>query len=221
MKEILILATNLGFRYGQSWLWQDLNFEAQAGEILWLQGENGAGKTTLFKLLAGLLYPGLGDLEIKPQARPMLYLPAKGLGFNLDLSAQENFETDLYLQAYNGRNLNLDLKIIFEQLQISKTDQTRPLATLSCGQQQKVLLGKLLINPAKTWLLDEPFNFLDPEGIMLLQDLLKNHRAQGGLVILSQHALNQHASLISLYDRVISLCSLATSPVLMKQAEAP
>lgn len=58
---------------------------------------------------------------------------------------------------------------------------------LSQGQKRRVALSRLVLSPAKLWVLDEPYVAMDEGGIKLLADLLANHLADGGLAVLTSH----------------------------------
>jgi ABC-type transport system involved in cytochrome c biogenesis ATPase subunit len=60
-------------------------------------------------------------------------------------------------------------------------------AQLSGGQQQRVALARLLINPARLWILDEPLTALDVEGVSLMESMIIEHREAGGSVIFTTH----------------------------------
>ena len=65
--------------------------------------------------------------------------------------------------------------------------QTVPVRYLSAGQKRRVGLAKLVLRKMPLWLLDEPITSLDEDGQELLRDLIKRHRAEGGLVIVASH----------------------------------
>ena len=59
--------------------------------------------------------------------------------------------------------------------------------TLSAGQQQRVALARLLLSPARLWVLDDPFTTLDVRGVTQLEAMLHDHAAQGGSVLVTTH----------------------------------
>ena len=69
------------------WALSDINFEVKKGEVVGFIGSNGAGKSTLLKIIAGVMKPTKGSLEIFGNICPMIEL---GAGFDMDLTAKEN-----------------------------------------------------------------------------------------------------------------------------------
>lgn len=156
-----------------------VNFELQAGEVLFLRGENGAGKSTLLKTLLGLHKHYEGKFHFLIPDKDIQYLPQLGnLHFHLPLTLQDMLDSTDHapLSLLNG----LDLK--------------KKWNTASGGERQKILLAAVLGKKPRLLVLDEPFNHVDKESIQILEDalgqFLKDH-PESSLIIVSHRAFIQ------------------------------
>ena len=176
---------------GEKLLVQDLSLVIQGGEVVHLAGSNGSGKTSLMRCLAGLLPPEQGQITWNDWA---LNAPASGyftdllyLGHSLALKAALTIEENLNFYArLRGRRPNAELRKPLSALQIDAYLQ-QPVAQLSAGQQRKTMLARLQLEPARIWLLDEPFVALDETSRQWLVAAIERFAAAGGLVIFTSH----------------------------------
>lgn len=107
LKEYLIRVAKRQLFYDEFWALTDVSFEVKKGEVFGLIGLNGAGKSTLLKLVAGVLKPTMGTVEVKGTIAPLIEL---GAGFDQDLTAKEN----VYM---NGAVLGYDAKYMKSRYQ--------------------------------------------------------------------------------------------------------
>ena len=146
-----------------------------------VEGSNGSGKTTLLRCLAGMVPDYEGRIS-RVGAAPMLISHNDGVSGRL--TAIEN------LQWYAAlRGLKQGLGTIMDGLKtmgLMGFERT-PCGLLSAGQRRRVMLTRLLLEPADLWLLDEANAALDAAGLKLLQGLYQRHFGLGGIVILSTH----------------------------------
>lgn len=188
----MLAASNLSCIRGTQTLFTDLSLQLDAGQWLYLQGENGAGKTSLLRILAGLSLPVAGTVTwrnspINKQRSDyhaeMLYLGHQA-SLKEDLTLTENLHS---LLAMDG------LKVTDAAIRNALTDmglakrQHLPARVLSAGQKRRGLLARLLLRPARLWILDEPFNALDVSAVNALQNCLKAHLHNNGMIILTSH----------------------------------
>ncbi len=173
----------------QQLIFRNLGFSLGLGSALILSGNNGSGKTTLLKAIAGLCRQNSGEI---------LWNNEDIQNFYPEFSADVN---------YIGHKNFLKPKLtVWQNLsfyaQISDTEVLLPAAIkyfaleeilkkptyqLSSGWQKKVILAKLLYNPAAIWLLDEPTVNLDKPTKELLFNLVSTRIKEGGIVIIATH----------------------------------
>jgi len=177
---------------GERVVFAGLDFAAGPGEALVLLGPNGSGKSSLLRLMAGLLTPAAGALlwdgvpvteDAEGHAGRTHYVghhdaikPVLTVGENLRFWARLHApETADALAASALARLGL------EHL------AGVPGKLLSAGQKRRLNLARLLAAPAPLWLLDEPTTALDRASVKVLEAVLAEHRASGGIVIVSTH----------------------------------
>lgn len=185
-------ARALACRRGGRLLFRDLALELPAGRGLWLRGRNGRGKTSLLRLAAGLGMPAAGELHWGGEpihrsarfARERVWLGHQN-ALKDDLSAAESLRFVARLQGrrHDARSIAAALEAAGIAAQAK-----RPVRTLSQGQRRRVALARLALEDAPgLWLLDEPFDALDSDGIRWLVGLLAAHLARGGSLMFASH----------------------------------
>lgn len=188
----MLAASNLSCIRGNQTLFKNLSLQLNAGQWLYLQGENGAGKTSLLRILAGLALPAEGQVlwqntpidEQRSQFhRDLLYI-GHHASLKEDLTLTENLRS---LMRMDGIRVSDEaLKDALARMGLAKR-QHLPARVLSAGQKRRGLLARLLLRPARLWLLDEPFNALDVSAIADLQHCLKAHLDNDGMIVLTSH----------------------------------
>ena len=193
--------------YGFLWALKDLNFDLSAGEFAALLGPNGAGKTTLLKVVAGLISPTHGTIELNgarftganglSRADIGLLTPAGHLYENLTLRENLQFFTSLYQQKQDAASI--DAALAHVELGARGDDYA---STLSSGMKCRLSIAKWnLLQPALL-LLDEPYGVLDGSGVDLLENFLKAHCRKGNIVIMASHHVSR---VLKICDRAIIL----------------
>jgi NitT/TauT family transport system ATP-binding protein len=198
-------------------VFEALSFEARSGEFLSIVGPSGCGKTTLLHLIAGLLEPSAGKLEL-PQTprvamvfqRPTL-IPWRSVLQNASFGAQC---AGLELEPKAARQL-------LERMRLGDRLEALP-HQLSEGMKQRVNLARALLIEPDILLLDEPFSSLDVQTRRELQrDLLELWRSRSMTIIHVSHNLEDVAAMA---DRVLVLSSrpcrvLANHPIEVAQSK--
>lgn len=176
-------------------LFENLDFDLAEGQVLQVHGSNGSGKTTLMRILCGLNDSYEGTIkwygqDIEEQAAgffsSLLYIGHR-VGVSKVLNPIENLRWSCsLLQSVSDEQIMEALKEVglrgFEE---------SPCYTLSAGQQQRVSLARLIISPARLWVLDEPFTTLDSKGVAQLEQLLdRQAKAGGSVMVTTHHSLN-------------------------------
>jgi heme exporter protein A len=188
----LLLATDLACSRGERQLFAGVGFSVEAGEWLHVKGANGSGKTTLLRTLVGLAPADAGriawcgrDIGDDPDGyrQDVAYLghpPA----VKDDLTAAENLGVAMEIDGVPVDDAALDAALRRMDL-----DERRDLRArqLSAGQRRRLLLARLLLRPARLWILDEPFAPLDAASIELLGTLMQAHLDRGGIGVVTSH----------------------------------
>jgi heme exporter protein A len=176
-----IVARQLACRRGNRRLFAGVDLTLARGTVTWLRGANGSGKTSLMRILAGLSRPESGTVE---RDGDFLYV-AHGNALKDDLKLVEavTFLARLHglPQAPERAARALDTLGIASRAHAF-------VRTLSQGQRRRGALARLALDDApRAWLLDEPFDALDTDGIARLGELIQAHAARGGCVLLTSH----------------------------------
>ena len=160
-------------------VFQPVSFTLRAGNLLLITGDNGCGKTTLIRLLAGVLQPSQGSIELT--ASDKLYV-GHLLGIKDDLSVVENVD---FMRQFIGTTSETTAKIV-KSVGLRRV-AAQPARTLSAGQRKRCALTRLLLSDARLWLLDEPYSNLDRQGMTMLDGMLHRHLEAGGACALTTH----------------------------------
>ncbi len=184
---------------GERLLFRRLELNLAAGQWLHVRGANGRGKTTLLRVIAGLSQPDEAEQSDDPAEilwngvsitdnrhlylQEMLFMGHR-YAVKEELSGFENLRFTLALDQ--KKYSDVDLMTALSQVGL-KGREHLPVRDLSEGQKKRILLARLVLRRAKLWILDEPFNALDVDGVALLSTLILQHLSAGGLVILTSH----------------------------------
>jgi heme exporter protein A len=164
-------------------VFEPVSIELSAGELLLITGDNGCGKTTLLRLLAGLLEPSEG--KINHMVHPLYagHNPA----IKDDLSVEENIRFWMSFMGTRKTNPGADFcQQVIDQIGLTPVALQEG-RTLSAGQRKRCSLARLLFCDESLWLLDEPYSNLDPQGIAMLDEIIRVHLENGGACIMTTH----------------------------------
>jgi manganese/iron transport system ATP-binding protein len=206
----ILEVVHLNLRYETGQVLDDLTFHLHKGERVAVVGPNGAGKSTLFKVIAGILPPTSGEVNVYghwPGGHNCIaYVPQRS---QVDWSFPASV-TDVVMMGRVGKVglLRWPRRRDWEHVQqaldeVDLTDlSTRQIAALSGGQQQRMFIARALAQEAELMLMDEPLTGLDvssQENIFMILDRLRQH---GVTVMVATHDLDQAAAR---FDRVMLL----------------
>ncbi|NLA38771.1 MAG: ABC transporter ATP-binding protein [Methanomicrobiales archaeon] len=193
----MIRAHALVKHYGDFPALDGVTFDLDDSEILGVIGHNGAGKTTLLKIMAGLITPTSGDLEIDGVDVIRRSFDLKGnLGYLPEESRlYETMTTDAYLSFFGeiyGMSKSA-IKVRREELLagLALDPEGKKIAELSKGMKRKVAIARSLMHDPGLLIYDEPTSGLDPMTSRTVLDYIKGLRAGGKTVVFSAHNLFQ------------------------------
>jgi heme exporter protein A len=165
-------------------LFSAFDLDLAPGELIWLRAANGYGKTTLLRVLAGLAVPESGTIEWQPTRDAPLYL-AHANALKDDLTVAESLRYLVHLHGLDASDAAMAEAIRRFGLHARRH---APVRFLSQGQRRRVALMRLALSaPQSTWILDEPYDALDAEGVALVSRLLAEHATRGGNALLTSH----------------------------------
>ncbi len=169
-------------------LFEELAFELVSGQILLLEGKNGSGKTSLLRILCGFREADAGAIrwcgdriEDSRFHAQMAYVGHLD-GIKKELTVFENLKMTLALSSAGQYSIDQALS----KVHLQGYDDILVQA-LSAGQKRRLSLARLLITANVLWILDEPFTSLDKQGIALIETLMTEHCANGGMIVLTSH----------------------------------
>ena len=188
----MLRVVNLSCSKGERILFSGVQAELEPGEILHVRGENGVGKTSLLRMVVGLSTPAAGDILWNdvpiPRCREYYLENLLFLGHHsalkADLTATENLR---FSSSIDGMALTQGaVTAVLGQFGLKGREQF-PIEWLSAGQKRRVLLARLSLRSAKLWVLDEPFNALDINATEFLLQMISDHLAADGMVLMTSH----------------------------------
>ena len=167
--DLVIEANHLSKSFGDTLLYEDLNFNLPRGGIVGIIGPNGAGKTTLFRMLTGAEQPDSGELRIGDTVSIACVDQSRD---SLDGSKTVWEEISDGQDIITVGNHQLNSRTYVSRFNFSGTDQQKHVGNLSGGERNRVHLAKLLKSGGNVLLLDEPTNDLDVETLRALEEAL-------------------------------------------------
>jgi ABC-2 type transport system ATP-binding protein len=196
-----IRVRHLWHRFGRLDVLRDISFDVQQGEIFGFIGPNGAGKTTTIRVLATLLDPLAGRVEIDghdvtvdpEKVRGIIgYMPDHA-GVYERVTVREYLE--FFADAYRVPSAGTTYAVVDAVMELTDLTKLRDklVATMSKGMKQRLQLARTLLHDPKVLILDEPASDLDPRARIEIRDLLVELRAMGKTIFLSSHILTELA----------------------------
>ncbi|WP_324806362.1 ATP-binding cassette domain-containing protein [Sphingomonas sp. LY29] len=167
----LLRADGIALTRGGRLLFEGRDLLVEPGDAVHLTGPNGSGKSSLMRLIAGLLLPNAGTIE-----RADVALADDHLALDRDLPLARA------LGFWGGPKL-AEALTAFDLDRLADV----PVRMLSTGQARRARLARVVASDAPLWLLDEPLNGLDRDGVARLEKVIERHRDAAGAAIATSH----------------------------------
>lgn len=178
---------------------QGVDLVVRRGEIVGLLGPNGAGKSTLLKLVAGLLLPDEGELEVlgRPVARlgdalrrHVSYVSADERSFSWRISGQQNLEFFAALHGLHGSAVTERVRSALARVEL-EGDADRAVREYSSGTRQRLAFARALLGDPEIFLFDEPTRGVDPRRASELRRFVRERLLQGRTAVVATHDLTE------------------------------
>ena len=201
----------LAKRYGSVQALADVDFELRAGEVMALLGENGAGKSTLVKILAGLVQPDAGEIEVNGQPAD-LYPSTRSQAAGVAVVHQEYSLVPTMTVAENlvlgqldassiwlPRRLNARARELTAMVGLDELDPRTAVERLSVAEMQLLEVARLLARDARILIFDEPTAALADREIERVMEVIRRLAGEGRSIVYVTHRLPE---VFRLADRV-------------------
>lgn len=195
---------NLKKSYGNYRALDGLDMEIQDGTLYGFVGPNGAGKTTTIKIMAGLMLPDSGSVEIDGiDALKEPYRLKEKIGYVPDdFGVYDNLKVCEYMEFFascyrmEGLKLRRRCSMLLDQVGLGDKEDFY-VDGLSRGMKQRLCLARALIHDPSILIMDEPTAGLDPRTRVEFRDVLRELNEQGKTVLISSHLLEDLSELCS------------------------
>ncbi|MGH3069058.1 MAG: ATP-binding cassette domain-containing protein [Streptosporangiaceae bacterium] len=170
-----------------------MSFTVAPGQVTGFIGPNGAGKSTTMRVIVGLDAPDAGTALIGGQRYPSLRHPLRQVGSLLDAAALQPSRSARNHLLWLARSQGLDARRVDEVIGQAGLEQAarRKAGGFSLGMRQRLGIAAALLGDPPVLMLDEPFNGMDPEGIVWMRGFLRSLAAQGRAVLVSSHLMSE------------------------------
>jgi heme exporter protein A len=194
-QSMTLRINNLTKSFDRKIVFENINFQLNAGDSLAVTGRNGSGKSTLIKILSGTLIPSSGDLEIseagktlpRDDYRKFIGLVSPYLFFYEEFTAAETLRLAARIRGTDETKIDDILNNV--GLYSSRNDAVR---IYSSGMKQRLKFGFAIIHEPPILMLDEPISNLDAEGIKMAEGLVGRYR-QNGIIIVATNSRDERS----------------------------
>ncbi len=188
-----IEVTGLRKRFGRTVALDGLSFTVTPGDVTGFVGPNGAGKSTTMRVILGLDAADEGSALIGGQPYRSLRHPLNHVGALLDAAALQPSRTARNHLLWLAHSQGLTARRVDEVTELVglQTAARRKAGGYSLGMRQRLGIAAAMLGDPPVLMLDEPFNGLDPEGIVWMRGFLRSLAAEGRGVLVSSHLMSE------------------------------
>jgi ABC-2 type transport system ATP-binding protein len=191
--EATIEVNGLRKRFGPTTALDGMSFTVRPGQVTGFVGPNGAGKSTTMRVILGLDAAEQGTALIGGQPYHRLRHPLSHVGSLLDAAALQPSRTARNHLLWLAHSQGLPARRVDEVVEQSGLGPAirRKAGGYSLGMRQRLGIAAALLGDPPVLMLDEPFNGMDPEGIVWMRGFLRSLAAQGRAVLVSSHLMSE------------------------------
>jgi len=179
--------------FGPTLALDGMTFTVAPGQVTGFIGPNGAGKTTTMRVILGLDAPDEGAALVGGRSYTSLHRPLTHLGSLLDAAALQPSRTGRNHLLWLAHSQGLDaarVDAVLGQAGLDKAARRRA-GGYSLGMRQRLGIAAALLGDPPVLMMDEPFNGMDPEGIVWMRGFLRSLAAAGRAVLVSSHLMSE------------------------------
>lgn len=193
MSDAAIEVSGLRKRFGTKQALDGMTFAAQPGRVTGFVGPNGAGKSTTIRVILGLDAADDGYALVGGVPYRHLRRPLRQVGALVDAAALQPSRTGRNHLLWLARSQNMPVRRVDEAIElVGMTNAARRKAGgFSLGMRQRLGIAAAMLGDPPVLILDEPFNGLDPEGIIWIRHFLRSLAAEGRAVLVSSHLMGE------------------------------
>jgi ABC-2 type transport system ATP-binding protein len=193
MSDATVVVSGLRKRFGSTVALDQMSFTVSPGQVTGFVGPNGAGKSTTMRVITGLDAPDAGSALIGGLAYRSLRRPLCVVGSLLDAAALQPSRTGRNHLLWLARSQGLPPRRADEVAAAAGLESAarRRAGGYSLGMRQRLGIAAALLGDPPVLILDEPFNGMDPEGIVWMRGFLRSLAAEGRSVLVSSHLMGE------------------------------
>ncbi len=186
-------------RFGPVQALDGMTFTVRPGQVTGFVGPNGAGKSTTMRVVVGLDAPDAGTATIGGRPYRSLKNPLRHVGMLLDAGALQPSRRARNHLLWLAHSQGLPASRVDEVIALAGLESAarRKAGGYSLGMRQRLGIAAALLGDPAVLIFDEPFNGMDPEGIVWMKGFLRSLAAQGRAVLVSSHLLSELQALLT------------------------
>jgi ABC-2 type transport system ATP-binding protein len=191
--EATIEVAGLRKRFGGTTALDGMSFTVGAGQVTGFVGPNGAGKSTTMRVILGLDAADAGHAFVGARPYPELRRPLAHVGSLLDAGALQPSRSARDHLLWLAHSQGIPATRVDEVVQITGLGSAarRKAGGFSLGMRQRLGIAAALLGDPPVLMLDEPFNGMDPEGIVWMRTFLRQKAEEGRAVLVSSHLMSE------------------------------
>jgi ABC-2 type transport system ATP-binding protein len=193
VSDATIEVSGLRKRFGATRALDGMTFAVPPGRVTGFVGPNGAGKSTTIRVILGLDAPDEGHALVGGQPYQQLHQPLRRVGALVDAAALQSSRTGRNHLLWLARSQKLSALRVDEVIELVGLARAarRKAGGFSLGMRQRLGIAAAMLGDPPVLILDEPFNGMDPEGIIWIRHFLRSLAAEGRTVLVSSHLMGE------------------------------